>query len=190
MKVIGLTGTLSCGKGTVAAFLTQELDARMLVFSDVLRAELRRQKKQITRDELHDLANNWRKTFGPEIIARKLVELINEDDKHELFVCDGFRTLGEINEFRKAFGKNFVLISVDAPTEKRFQLSKLRAREHPPQTLEAFIESEKKETNPNARDFEQNLPACIREAKYNISNDGTPEDLRKKTVELVKKIIS
>ncbi|MBI5635768.1 AAA family ATPase [Candidatus Micrarchaeota archaeon] len=189
MKVIGLTGTLSCGKGAVAAILNEAFGARVLVFSDVLREQLKLEGKPITRNSLHVLANDWRKKFGPGIIAKKLIELINADGKNKLFACDGFRTVGEVNEFKSAFGEDFVLIAVDAPVEKRFELSKKRAREAPPKTLEEFVESERAETKPNAKGFDQNLPACIKLSQYNIYNDGSIEGLRKKTMELAKKMV-
>src|SRR4051812_48411507 len=107
--IIGLTGKNASGKGEVSAYLKQR-GFTYHSLSDVLRDELRRRRKSITRNNLIFLGNNLRVEFGPSVLADKILKRI-EDDHH--CVIDSFRNPEEVKAFRRGH-REFRLISVDA----------------------------------------------------------------------------
>src|SRR4051812_33810008 len=95
--IIGLTGRNASGKGEVA----QYLKARGFTFyslSDVLREELRKRKKIITRNNLIWLGNKLRDEKGPSVLADLILDKI-QDDHH--YVIDSFRNPEEVKAFRR-----------------------------------------------------------------------------------------
>src|SRR5687768_8684031 len=118
--IIGLTGKNASGKGEVANYL-RERGFTSYSLSDVLRDQLKQRKKPITRDNLIWLGNKLRNEEGPSVLADKILDQI-EDDRH--YVIDSFRNPEEVIAFRRT--KDFVLISVEASAQKRFE--RLRAR--------------------------------------------------------------
>ena len=73
--IIGLTGKNGAGKGEVAKFL-KERGLDCLSLSDVLREELAKRRKSVTRDNLVGLGNELRKKFGPGVLAQKTLEKV------------------------------------------------------------------------------------------------------------------
>ena len=180
--IIGLTGRNASGKGEVADYLK----ARGFTFyslSDVLREELKKRKKPITRDNLIRLGNHLRDTYGPSVLADKILDKI-QDDHH--YVIDSFRNPEEVKAFRRT--KDFVLISVEASPEKRFERMNRRNREQDAKTFEEFVRQEKQELK-NADPTKQNLEASAKLADTHLTNNGTLEQLHRKLNALFAKIL-
>src|SRR5688500_2816517 len=148
--IIGLTGRNASGKGEVAEYLKARGFAYFSL-SDVLREELAKIKKTVTRENLIWLGNKLRNERGPSVLADKILDKI-EDDRH--YVIDSFRNPEEVIAFKRT--KEFVLISVEASQSKRFERIKARAREADATTLEDFITQENKEVT-NSDPTKQNL---------------------------------
>lgn len=125
--IIGITGAFGSGKSTAANFL-KSLGFVKIGLAQFLEEELKnRGEKTITRKLLQDLGNEWRETFGPGILAKKALELIN-DRKIEKVAVEGFRNRFEIEEFRKQH--NFKLIGIVVNRRIRFErLKNLDRRE-------------------------------------------------------------
>ena len=126
-QIIGITGAFGSGKSTSAEIL-ENLGFAKISLVAFLEEELRnRGERSVTRKLLQNLGNEWRGKFGPEILAKKAIELI-ERQKIEKVVVEGFRNKFEIEEFRK-YG-NFKLIGIVVNRRIRFErLKKLKRRE-------------------------------------------------------------
>ena len=120
--IIGLTGRNASGKGEVAQYL-KERGFTFYSLSDVLRDELKRKKKTITRVNLIWLGNKLRDEKGPSVLADKIMDRL-QDDHH--YVIDSFRNPEEVKAFRRTREKDFVLLSVEASAKKRFERIKRR----------------------------------------------------------------
>jgi len=176
LLVVGLTGLASSGKGEVSSYLADRHGFVKLVFSDVLREEA--EKRGLLKDKSYEeqklalskLGEQLRKEYGRwDILAVRLIEKI-KSSKFEKVVVDGFRSVEEVNLFRKNFEK-FYLIFVDAEEKLRFSRRKL---EDPKATIENFKER-------NKRDIEElGLGKVIEMADFKIDNSGTLEDLKDK----------
>ncbi len=129
LLVIGLTGLASSGKGEVAKYLEKNSFSK-LVFSNVLKeeAEKRGLLKNRTYEEQKNifskLGDQLRRETGKwEILAEKLIEKIKSNNLEKV-VVDGFRSVEEVNLFKKNF-ENFYLVYINADEEIRFKRRKL-----------------------------------------------------------------
>lgn len=130
--IIGLTGRIAAGKGFIKDFL-EKIGFEYHTISDVVREEAAKREIEITRKNLQDLGNEVRNKEGPGAWARRIIEKF-ESGKN--YIIDGIRNPGEVEELRKI--KDFFLIAVDAPQEKRYERLRLRAKPSDPKTWGVF----------------------------------------------------
>lgn len=180
--IIGLTGKNAAGKGEVAAFL-KDKSFYYYSLSDVIREALEHQKIAITRDALILTGNELRAKFGPDVLARRIMERL---DPNRNYVIDSIRNPAEILALKES--RRFVLLNIEAATQTRFERIKKRARENDPQTLDEFQLKEDAESR-NLAEHKQSIEACQELADHTITNDGTVEELQQKIQELVSRII-
>lgn len=124
VKFIGLTGTNGSGKGEVAAYFKKKGYAYFSL-SDLIREELQKNGKKLTRDNLIEKGNELRDTHGPDILA----QLARKKVKGKA-VIDSIRNPFEVEYLRK--DKEFILLAIDAPVELRYERVKKEADRNPP----------------------------------------------------------
>lgn len=185
MKVIGLTGTISCGKEAVIEILKRKFTVYHVRLSDIIRTEIEKKKPKFNRMTLQDMGNEMRKKYGTHILAMLAIEYLNKDKK---IIIDGIRNPGEIEYLRKKYGKDFVLIAVDAPQQLRFERMLKRNKKTDPKTFEEFVVLDKRDQGEGEPEYGQQTRKCIEKADLTIVNDGSVEDLEKKVNEIISKI--
>ena len=104
--IIGITGTYASGKDTVAEIL-EEMNFYHVSFSDLLRDELEKQKKPITRDTLIQFGNELRTKHGADILAQIALERLEDGEN---FVFTSIRNPKEVELLQKR--KDFLLVAV------------------------------------------------------------------------------
>jgi len=182
--IIGLTGTKASGKGEVAEFLKKK-GFLYLSTSDMVREEAKRRKiEDYTIKQLQDIGNELREKQGTGVLALMVIRLMEEGKN---YVVDGIRNLGEIEELRKR--KDFFLIGVDAPQEKRFNWLINRKRDSDPKTWEGFLSMEERDWGKNELNSGQQVSKCIEQADIKIYNDSSLEELNKRIEEVIARII-
>jgi dephospho-CoA kinase len=175
VRVIGLTGTNGAGKGEAALFFVEKGYAH-LSLSDVIREELRKQKQEITRDNMISMGNFMRLKYSPDNLASRVAKKITEKA-----VIDSIRNPREVEFFRKHY--NFILLAIDAPAELRFERVQKRGRDESAANFQEFMAKEAEEMGTDEKS--QQLLACMEMADHTIINDGSLEDLRNKLEELL-----
>jgi len=171
--IIGLTGANASGKGEAASYLKSK-GFKYYSLSDILRDEARAKGIESSRENLIKLGNELREKTGPSVLADLAIKKI--EDKNDCVIIDSIRNPFEIKALRRLIG--FTLIGVDAPLEKRFERAVARNRPGDPETLEEFIEKEKKENT--AASTNQQLEKCLKAADVVIINDSTIEEFHRK----------
>jgi dephospho-CoA kinase len=168
-RLIGLTGTNGAGKGAAAEFFMSRGYA-FVSLSDAIRDELFRAGIPESRDALIAKGNALRRTFGPDVLARRILAKIAGPT-----VIDSIRNPFEVAALREQPG--FILLAFDAPAALRFERVARRGRNESAATLEAFLrkEEEEKSGDPAA----QQLHTCLALADRTFRNDGTIEDLHR-----------
>lgn len=189
--IIGLTGKMAAGKGVVADYLTKR-GFTYHSLSDILRGEAKARGIKENIPNLINLGNELRGKEGPGILAKRLVQKVNEAQEGEA-LADSIRHPAEIEEFKKSVdlpdGKagKFVLIAVDAPQELRYQRITSRGRAGDKMTFKEFKEQDFKQlksADPNA----QQILECFKMADYTVVNDGTLEELNQKIEDILSDI--
>ena len=176
--LIGLTGKNGSGKGEVAKFL-KERGFEYCSLSDVLREELAKRKKKVTREHLIAVGNELRKCFGPDVLAKRILERL-EADKN--YVIDSIRHPAEAKAFKSKNG--FVLLNIAAPPRVRFDRLKARRRENDPKTLRAFLALERAEGKSSVTS-DQQLDQTLKLADYTVQNSKTIDSFHKKIAGMV-----
>lgn len=180
MLIIGITGTLGAGKGTIVEYLKREQHFAHYSVRAFLLEEIRKRGLPENRDSMVTVANELRKNNSPSYITDELFERARRN--HQNAVIESIRTPGEVKSLRNK--TQFVLLAVDADPEKRFQRIKLRNSETDNIDFETFLENEKREMNsddPNKQD----LHKCIEMADHVIINNGSVEELQNKVNEIL-----
>jgi len=183
MIIIGITGTLGAGKGTIVDYLTAQKGFGHFSVRGFLITEINKRGLPVNRDSMTAVANELRAGNSPSYITDQLYEMARTTGGN--CVIESIRTPGEIDSLRKK-GK-FFLFAVDAKTELRFNRIKQRASETDHIDFETFIANEKREMttdDPN----NQNLKRCIEMADFVIENNGTPEQLIEQVAVVLSKI--
>ncbi|MBW7998118.1 MAG: hypothetical protein FVQ81_16420 [Candidatus Glassbacteria bacterium] len=176
--LIGLTSRNAAGKDEVADYLAERHGFARFSLSDVLRVELERAGKPITRENLTAEGNRLRAERGPGALAELALAGL---EGRERAVVISIRNPGEVETLRQR--DDFVLWGVDAPVGTRFRRAHKRRRPDDPLTLEQFIRQEQAELEGSGT--EQQLDRVFGMSDVVIENDGTIEELHRKVEELL-----
>jgi len=183
MIIIGITGTLGAGKGTIVDYLEDKKGFAHYSVREFLVEKIRQLGLPENRDSMFNLANEMRAEHGPSYVVDQLY------DEAKILgtngIIESIRTTGEIASLRKRGA--FFLFGVDADPRLRFERIQLRKSVTDSVSYETFIENEKREsisTNPGV----QNLQACIREADFRFQNNGSKEELYRDVDEVLTKL--
>lgn len=181
--IIGLIGEKGSGKGTASDYLIEKYKAVHYGTSKILRRTLEDLHVPITRDNLVKLALVLKEGYGPSIIIDSLITDM-EKNGSDIIIADGIRMHGDVEPFRKKFGKNFFLVYVTADLKLRYERTKARKQNEGEgeATLEEFLEEEGKLT-------EVSIHEIGRQADFKMNNNGTAEELKNQVDEMMEKIL-
>jgi len=178
--VLGLTGKRGSGKDTMAEYLKAKYGFRVLTYTnDVLSPLLRHMGKQVTRENLIDLALEMRRKGGKHILTKLICDKIESEG---YWAISGVRYPEEVSYFKERFGDSFRLVYVSCSTKKRYErVVKRGTKGEGHLTLKQFLEIEQRET-------EKIINETIKLADLAVSNDGTFSEFRKAIIALAKKL--
>jgi dephospho-CoA kinase len=167
-KVIGLSGKIGAGKGTVSAYLNTKFGASEHRFSDVLIDILKRLHIPPERESLQKLGASLRSQLGQEVLINALEKDLSNSSS-DILTVDGIRYPNEVEMLRKF--DNSILIFVSAPAKVRFERVKKRGEKGEESiNFEEFMSAENRET-------ERHLDSLEGMADYIIDNNGTLNEL-------------
>lgn len=172
MLIIGITGTLGAGKGTIVDYLVKEKGFAHFSVRGFLLEEIMRQGLEPDRDSMVLVANKLRADHSPSYIIDQLYKRALLTGKN--CIIESIRTPGEVQSLREK--DNFVLFAVDADPMLRYQRIVLRNSETDNISFDVFLQNENREMisdDPN----KQNLRRCIEQADYVLTNDGSIPEL-------------
>lgn len=180
--IIGLIGEKGAGKGTVSDHLIEKYGAVHYGTSKILRRTLEDLHLPITRDNLVKLALVLKEGYGPSVIIDSLI-MDMEKNGSDIIIADGIRMHGDVEPFRKKYGKNFFLVYVTADVKTRYERTKMRKQNQGEDkaTFREFLEEEAKLT-------EISIHEIGKQADFKLDNSGTPEQLIEQVEEMMRKI--
>lgn len=178
MKVIlGLSGEIASGKGTVAKYLTENKKGVSYRFSSILRDLAQRLYLEENRENLQKMSMAVREYFGQNILCKVIYKDVKNDD-NEIIVIDGVRRNQDVEELRKL--EEFKLVYLEADLEKRFERLKKRGEnsDDESKTLEEFRKD-------HEREAEKEIKKLRDEADFVVDNNGSFEDLYRQIEEIL-----
>ena len=119
--LVGLTGRNASGKSTLVGWFSDK-GLRSVSCSDSIRAWLREQGVDTTREALIEGGRELRRRGGAGVLAEMLLEILDGEDA----VVDSIRTPAEVEALRSR--GDFFLIEVRADEEARWQRMNARGR--------------------------------------------------------------
>jgi len=179
ISVIGITGGFGSGKTTAASFFESKGFPK-ITLSGFLEKEAKKRGLLITRKNLQDIGNQWRRRQGGGILAKKALGFAKERGAKKI-VVDGIRNIKEVEEFRS---ERFVLIAIEVSDEARFErLKKLKRRED--LTWELFKKLDRRDMGESEESFGLQLRACMEMADIHLINEGSMAEFKKKLDKLL-----
>jgi dephospho-CoA kinase len=182
MIAIGFTGLSGCGKDIAASFLgdigiSYNYSVVLYKLADVIREELKKRKVydgKESRKLLLDLGNELRETFGMGVLAHRIItnynksKLDNSSDP-DILIVTGIRNKGEVETFRKEWGSNFILISIQASenirTERKIARNQYKDDQYPSHEIDKG-------------DKDIGIVECMELSDLQIINNGTIDELK------------
>lgn len=181
-KVIGIVGLQGSGKTEVARTIAR-FRVPCVRMGEVVWKEVRRRGQKVTEANVAKVATELREKEGMGAIAKRCIPIIMSRGKgKKAVVVDGIRGAAEVKEFRRAFGEDFYLISVEASEQIRYSRVAARARADDAITPKRFIEKD-------WREAKWGMEEAMALADFKIVNEGTLEELREKAIGIYKQII-
>jgi len=177
--ILGITGEMASGKGTVAKYAIEKYGAGSHRFSTMLRDVTKRMHQEESRDNLQNISTCLRQCFGEDILAKVMAEDVKKDSS-EIIVIDGVRRLPDIKYLKEIPG--FKLIYIETDLEKRYERIVKRGENSDDlnKTFEEFQKDQEKEA-------EQQIRGLKFEADFTVDNNGSLEDLYKQLDEILNK---
>jgi dephospho-CoA kinase len=183
LKIIGITGTLGAGKGTIVDYLTKHHGFLHFSVRGYLTKIIEQRGLELNRDSLVAVANELREKNTPSFIVEELYREASKAGKD--CIIESIRTVGEVTALR-AKG-NFCLFAIDADQKLRYTRIIERASATDKVSFQTFADNEAREmsnTNPNM----QNLKACMQLSDFTFTNNGTFDELYRQVDEALNKI--
>ncbi|MFC1682185.1 deaminase [Nanoarchaeota archaeon] len=180
--IIGITGTLGAGKGTVVDYLKNKGFTHYSV-REFLTEEVKKRGLPVNRDSMVLVGNQLREMFSPSYIIDQLFSKAKETRQD--CIIESLRNPGEVEALKKK--EDSFLIAVDALSQIRYSRIFKRQSETDNLTYQEFLENEKREmesTDPN----KQNLKKCIEMADFVLTNDSSFENLYEQLEKIYRQI--
>ena len=169
--IIGITGTLGAGKGTVVEYLVKERGFRHFSARDVWNEEIARRSWPSNRDNMVIVANELRAQHGSDYFARTALARAKEQEVDA--VIESIRSIGEAKYLKE---NGALLWAVDADKRVRYERAVLRGSETDKLSYEKFVEDETKEFA-NTDPTKQDISGVMKMSDVVFQNNGTREEL-------------
>jgi len=172
--IVGLIGLPGAGKTTIARHIVKKGFFHVKL-SSFLEAEAKKQYGKINRQSLQDIGNEFRKKYGPSVLAQWAIEKTGNKRK---IVIDGIRNLAEI-KFLKQQG-DFFLLGITADPKVRYKrLLKIKTKSL--LTWREFLRLDARDRGRGQSKFGLQVNRCLKQANYLVKHNGrSPRELYRK----------
>ncbi|RME79380.1 MAG: dephospho-CoA kinase [Methanobacteriota archaeon] len=167
MRIIVLTGRRAAGKG-IFMEVAKERGIPVYEMSSVIFEWMEKEGIKVSNESTAAFSQRIRGQYGNDIVARKLIEKIEEAP---LIVISGARSKEEIGVFKKL--GDVVVVEIEASTRVRYERTKERGREQDPKNYEEFVKRDEADNK-----LGQNDVLALADVK--LKNEGSIEEFKEK----------
>ncbi len=180
--IVGITGTLGAGKGTIVEVLQKEYQFIHYSVRGFLSKILKEESADITRDSLTMLGNKLRAQYGGDYIIQQMLS----DAQQEIFpvAIESIRSKMEVDSLLQ---KGVPIIAIDADQSLRYDRIVERSSETDSVSYEKFCEDEAREMY-NKDPLMQNIAYAMSKANFHIKNNHTFDSLEREVKEIMNAI--
>jgi dephospho-CoA kinase len=168
--IIGVTGTNGAGKGTLPEYLKDAHGFTHYSARAVITEEIERRGLPVDRTSMNMVANDLRKTHGPEVLVKRMFEQAQVAGGDA--VIESVRALGEAR-FLKEQGA--FVVAIDADRKIRYDRITKRGSATDAVSFEEFCLQEDREMAQEA-EYDMNIHGVMQMADYTLRNEGTMEE--------------
>ena len=186
--IIGVVHSIGAGRSTAINYLEKTRGFKKFSLASILRADVSKNGGSLTKENLQKKGNEYRSTFGDDILAKKLR---NSHEwlqcKSSLVIVDGFKNSAEVKEFKKQ--RKFFSLGIDADFDVRWKRVKKRNRSTDPTNLGDFRKLNSIDQGHEKTLHGQNTKDLISKADNIICNNGTETEFYQKIDEWLRQIL-
>jgi dephospho-CoA kinase len=178
MKLIAITGMPGSGKGEVQKIIRERTKAPVVMMSHAVEEDMRAKGITDINSNIREYATELRKKHGKGVVAELCFPMIDKLES-DVVIIDGIRAPEEVKAFKRKYGDDFILLSVHASPETRFERLKARGKSWDMQSIDEFRDRDNKELS-------WGLGEAIAIADQSVANEGTVDELRGKVLDFMK----
>jgi len=182
--IIGITGTIGAGKGTVAAYL-KEKGFKDFSLSEFLAAEAIRRGLEPTRVNRRIIGNEYRHLGSTKLVEAVFRHASADIERGVDVIIEPEHTRAEVEYLQRKGG---VVIAVEASLDVRYARIQSRGDMKDQVSFEEFVEEQDRQMASPDPD-ENNLKDAIRAADIRIENNGSLYELYGKIDGILEKIL-
>jgi len=182
--IIGITGSLGGGKGTVVDCLVKSHGFEHYSSSDLLVEILKERGEEVDRDGMNRIANELR-SKNPAGVPAETYRRYEEKDNESDAIFESLHSVAEVNFIKEVGG---VVIGITADPDIRYERILERGSVKDGVTKEKFIEQQKREERGSEDPNKSNIFNTLKEADFLIENNGTLEELKEQVENILKQV--
>jgi dephospho-CoA kinase len=173
MKIIGVIGQNGTGKDEVLKYLRAKYGVPFLSTGDMVREIAAKEGKEPTRENLQDISEMYFREFGRGCFVKLAAEKIKQNG-WTVGGISGIRSADDVKVLQDALGGDFILVNVYVSNPQvRFERMQARHEGRDPRSYDQFLSNDK------AEEEIFHIQFAVQSADFDISNDGTLDDLHK-----------
>ncbi len=186
MIIVGITGTLGSGKGTVVEYLKQKYGFKHYSARAFISEEIARRGLPDIRDNMRIVANAWRAEHGSSYVAEQLYDRAVKDGGNS--VIESLRSVGEIQALRNK-PQSFYLLAVDADPKIRYERIVKRNSSTDNISYEKFLDDEAREMADSSPGG-MKIAECISMADGKVNNNLDLETLHREIDKIIHPLLN
>ncbi len=178
-KIIGLTGEIASGKGTVAEYIKKNYNGSIHRFSTILRDVLDRLYLDQSRENMQKLSTTLRKNYGQDLFSKVISQDV-KNDSAKVIAIDGIRRESDIEYLKKIDGFRLVYLEADLEIRYKRLIKRDENSDDQNKAFEQFKKDHRGESELQIKEL-KNIAGEV------IDNNGIMESLYQQVDKILKK---